>query len=749
MTRKLGGFLGTILLAEHISQVILMPPESEKPTEPTVEQKIEGEYNLQVQGGSTGTLNVDNSTQNYNYNLAPPQPVDEATLTAARVLLSQLPLDTIPPVSALPHGSRMPLTTNPLFVGREQEFKLLVKALSGANTESDSADSANIGRVAVVTGIGGMGKTQFATEFVHRYGRYFQGGVFWLSFAKAEGIPAEIAACGGPGLLDLRPDYPRLSLNDQVRLVLSAWQSALPRLLVFDNCEEQSLLAEWRPPNGGCSVLVTSRRERWDPTLGVQLVPLEVLPRAKSDELLHKYRSDLPVAEPNLAAIAEELGDLPLALHLAGSYLNTYKDASFGTPTAYLDQLRRGPILHHPSLEGEGSEHSPTDHNLNVALTFDLSFRQLDLAETIDGLAFRLLQRASYFAWGVPLPRDLLLATLALPEDDFVAQLQAEKALDRLIGLGLLEREAEGALRLHRLLAMFVRDVAVGSNTEASTDNSGVAQEDVEGVLLEVAIQLNAAGYPAPLLALQPHLRAVTDAAKGREDDKAVLLCNELGYYLYIAGAYEGALPYFKRALAIREKVLGPDHPYTATSLNNLASLLQAQGDYQAALPYFKRALAIREKVLGPDHPATATNLNNLASLLQDQGDYQAAYSLYERALAIIEKVLGPEHPYTAISLNNLASLLQDQGDYQAALPYFKRALAITEKVQGPDHPATATRLNNLALLLLSQGDYPNAAQYMGRALSILETELGPNHPYTQTARRSMQAIEEALARQQ
>jgi hypothetical protein len=40
-----------------------------------------------------------------------------------------------------------------------------------------------------------MGKTQLASEFVHRYGSYFAGGVFWLSFADAEAVPAEIDAC--------------------------------------------------------------------------------------------------------------------------------------------------------------------------------------------------------------------------------------------------------------------------------------------------------------------------------------------------------------------------------------------------------------------------------------------------------------------------------------------------------------------------------------------------------------------------
>jgi tetratricopeptide (TPR) repeat protein len=60
--------------------------------------------------------------------------------------------------------------------------------------------------------------------------------------------------------------------------------------------------------------------------------------------------------------------------------------------------------------------------------------------------------------------------------------------------------------------------------------------------------------------------------------------------------------------------------------------------------PLYKRALAIDEKALGPEHPAVAIRLSNLATLYNDQGRYAEAEPLYKRALAISEKVFGPEH---------------------------------------------------------------------------------------------------------
>jgi hypothetical protein len=147
----------------------------------------------------------------------------------------------------------MPFRRNPLFVGRAADLQVLATALKGGET-------AAIGQTAAALGLGGIGKTQLAIEFVHRYGQFFAGGVFWLSFADPAAIPTEVSACGGPGALTLHPEFHTLPITDQVQLVQAAWQSPLPRLLVFDNCEDEALLAQWRPPQGGCRVLVTSRR---------------------------------------------------------------------------------------------------------------------------------------------------------------------------------------------------------------------------------------------------------------------------------------------------------------------------------------------------------------------------------------------------------------------------------------------------------------------------------------------------------
>jgi CHAT domain-containing protein/tetratricopeptide (TPR) repeat protein len=159
-----------------------------------------------------------------------------------------------------------------------------------------------------------------------------------------------------------------------------------------------------------------------------------------------------------------------------------------------------------------------------------------------------------------------------------------------------------------------------------------------------------------------------------------------------------------------------------ALSLNNLAALYHATGRYAEAEPLYKRALAIREKALGPDHPHVAQSLNNLALLYKDTGRYGEAEPLYKRTLAIDEKALGPNHPSVATSLNNLALLYDDTGRYAQAEPFYKLALSIWEKALGPDHPDVANSLNNLATLYAETNRHAESHSLFLRAQSIEAT---------------------------
>jgi eukaryotic-like serine/threonine-protein kinase len=231
----------------------------------------------------------------------------------------------------------------------------------------------------------------------------------------------------------------------------------------------------------------------------------------------------------------------------------------------------------------------------------------------------------------------------------------------------------------------------------------------------------------------------------GLSDDLTMAgLLNNLAPVYYATGAYEDAKILFERALAIREKTLGPEHPSVAGNLNNLAGVLYATGAYEDARIVFERALAIREEALGPEHPEVATSLNNLALVHHATGAYEDAKALQERALTIEEKTLGPEHPEVATSLNNLGLVRSATGAHEDAKALYERALAIQEKALGPEHPNVADSLNNLANVYSATGAYEDAKALQERALAIKEKTLGLEHPEVATSLNNLADVHQA-----
>ena len=195
-------------------------------------------------------------------------------------------------------------------------------------------------------------------------------------------------------------------------------------------------------------------------------------------------------------------------------------------------------------------------------------------------------------------------------------------------------------------------------------------------------------------------IKEMLEIGEWSKQDKAFLqsisaLLNNMALVYQAQGEYEKALEYNGKALEVRERTLGNDHPDTATTYNNMAGVYQAQGEYEKALKYYGKALEFRGRVLGCDHPDTAATYNNMAVVYQKQGEYKKALEYYGNALEVVERVLGSDHPYTATTYNNMALVYQAQGEYEKALEYHGKALDVRERVLGRDHPDTATTYNN------------------------------------------------------
>ena len=162
--------------------------------------------------------------------------------------------------------------------------------------------------------------------------------------------------------------------------------------------------------------------------------------------------------------------------------------------------------------------------------------------------------------------------------------------------------------------------------------------------------------------------------------------------------------------------------PELAEAARLTAEVVRLYGlqQYGEALAPARRAVEIRERVLGPDHMLVANALNNLgAVLMQKDKDGEAARTL-QRALAIIDKN-GAGGTELAADINNRLGLLGlESRDYKDAAAYFQRSLAIKEKARGPSDPAVVPQLLNLTDAFFLMGDREKAHDSLDRATGIL-----------------------------
>ena len=587
---------------------------------------------------------------------------------------------------------------NPAFTGRAQVLEELGRRLEA-------------GPVAVVAvrGLGGVGKSQLALEYAYRMcesGRYELAA--WVRADSAVTVAEDLAAMAP--LLGIGADGPAGELAAAVVAVLESRENWL---VVFDNAQAPADLTGMLPGGGG-HVLITSRNRQWG-RVAAQL-DLAEFTRAESVVFVGTRSGR---EEPEAAAeLADELGDLPLALAQAAAYIDT-RSVTVG---GYL-ALYRDPALAR-RLRNEGLESD--EYPASVARTWLLSLAQLSGERPA---AVELLRLCAFFD-----PDDIdleLLAAGAARAGPVIAAALSDP-LERAETAGALARAslvtvpAQGRLRVHRLVQAVTRDQL---DDDQAAEWARRALDLIRAVLPSAAPQ-DPSSWPV-YASLAPHVESVVAHAASYPDLAARRggLLGNLGIYLAASAQFSAARATLERVLAIFEAAYGPDHPEIARTLGNLGNVQYLLGELPATRAIFERALAIFEAVYGPDHPDVANTLTNLGNAQSDLGELSTARATLERALAIFEAVYGPDHPEIASTLTNLGIVQRELGELPTARATLERALAMKERAYGPDHPEIARTLTNLGLVQFQLGELLTARATLERALAIFEAAYGPDHP--------------------
>lgn len=233
------------------------------------------------------------------------------------------------------------------------------------------------------------------------------------------------------------------------------------------------------------------------------------------------------------------------------------------------------------------------------------------------------------------------------------------------------------------------------------------------------------------------------ESTLGSDDQMVAQACNHLALLERDAGRLERAQLFAERALAIRQRVFGPESPEAAVTLTMLGQIAQDRHHLPEAADLFRHALTIRQTA--KSNPiGVAESLSNLGLVLKTQGDYAEAERLYLQAQAIWVQTAGPDSYLTALAINNMAALRQTQGKFRAAEQQYAEAARMMERAGGPTHPLLAQVLTNFASLYRQMHQYDKAEPLLRRSLAIDELKLGPVDPRVAVDLASLADIEGA-----
>jgi MinD-like ATPase involved in chromosome partitioning or flagellar assembly/tetratricopeptide (TPR) repeat protein len=592
---------------------------------------------------------------------------------------------------------------NPGFTGRDATLEELRERLNSSTALAGPA---------VLQGIGGVGKTQIAIEYLHRFAADYDV-VWWISADQ----PALVVTA----LADLARELELPTVgraDEQVAAVLEALRlgSPSPRwIIIFDNTDDPEQIRS-QIPTGAGDVIITTPGQEW--SRQAWTLDINVFDRSESATLLTRRVPGLSEADAD--AIAAKLGDLPLAVEQAATWLATTAMSARNYLEILDEQLPR--ILNEPP---------PPGYRHPAAETWRLSQQRLREANP----AAALLVELCAFLAPEPIPTGLLdspgmIDVLATVNPTLRDQLLRGSLVREVARFGLARVDsAVNALRMHRLVQSVIRG-------DLTIEDQLIRQGQTHVILAKVQRgepddQANWAAYRG----LQTHLEP--SKALESDDPEVQRLVIDVVRYLRYRGDLAGGQGLAERTLAQWRPRLGEDHESVLRMRTELANLLREHGEYRPALEMHEDATARLTRTLGETHPYTLVARNGAAADLRGLGEYRRAREMDEQTVVRWQATMGDDHHRTLMAANNLATSLRLVGEFQRARLLDEDTLRRYEKSY-PDHRSTFLTRTNYGRDLREVGELAKAHAALDRAWSDCRAGLGETHPYTMIARKSL-----------
>jgi hypothetical protein len=525
-----------------------------------------------------------------------------------------------------------------------------------------------------------------------------------------------------------RPWRPRLGLlsatatgiEDAAGAVLDALRRGVPYsrwLLVFDNADEPEEINDFIPRGSG-HVLITSRNQRWQGV--VDAVEVDVFSRTESMEFLSK-RVPKSITEPDANRLAQELGDLPLALEQAGALQS---ETGISVP----EYLR---LLKEQTTELL-AQNKPSEYPVTMTAAWKLSVSKLTDRQPA---ALELLHCWAFFG-PEPIPRDVFRRGVLPDRPQLSGILSNPILLTRAIGeLGRFALAkvdtVNRTVQVHRLIQALLRD-------ELSPQERGRFRHEVH-LLLAGAAPVepdDEANWPR-YAELVSHITP-SRVIRCHDPDVRRFALN-IVRYLYQSGDRQSARTFVELFLEQWTADSGPDDPDVIAARRHLGNILRELGEFQAGYTLTSTTLEQARRVLGPEDELTLRVANSFGGDMRARGDFAAARDHDEESLRLHQAVLGDAHPRTLQVMNNLALDYGLISRYQDSRDLHQRTyLQESEATAGIGKAEVLNSWTGLARAVRLCGEYAEARDFGQDAYEYGRQELGAEHPRTLRAAKDL-----------
>ncbi|MEV7966424.1 FxSxx-COOH system tetratricopeptide repeat protein [Sphaerisporangium sp. NPDC088356] len=620
-----------------------------------------------------------------------------------------------------------PSTTGPRFPGIRPPIWNVPNrnaGFTGRNSVLEKLRDQIISGPQALHGMGGVGKTQVALEYAHRFMADYDV-IWWIAAEHVEPINrkmAELAEKLGVRIAETVAETAKAA-GEALRIgrPYSRW------LLIFDNADNPNELETYLPSGTG-HILITSRNPAWSRIAN----PLEVGVFDRPESVEHLLRRVSGLTSPDADNVASALGDLPLAIEQASAWLGE----TAMPPEQYVGLL--GEQLTQVLSLGE----QPTDYPTPVAATWNLSFERLKKRSPASA---RLLELLAFFG-PEPVSMDMLyldaMSTCLVPYDEAMREKLMIGPAIRELGRYALARvdQADKSIQVHRLIQAVVQDRMNAAEKESTvhdvhrilvaarpsigdTDDpenwpryeeiwphlvpSNAAECDEEAtrkLLIDRVRYLWKRGDFEASLDLGNSLEKTWNVKLGKDDRQTVHLRFHVANTLRSMGRYTEAHDVDTQVLTHQVRELGEFHPYTLMTAGGLAADLRALGEFQEALRVDGETYERVKELFGEDHPRTLVAAHNLGVSLRLAGRFSRARELDMETVERRRRVIGEMHPYTLYTTANLAHDLRELGQLSQSVEILRTNLEHYRQVLGDDLIDTLRTATSLATSLRRTG---------------------------------------------